>query len=319
MVLAHAFSQVVGRCIYCGRPFKRGRDKEVAALKKYIVREGDTLESISHETGVEWKLLVAANPGVDGRRVLPPGQVIAVPDIGNGAIRHQPAGVQGSEYAPNPALEKAKRPDKQQPEEKMPGYFGLVWPHVVSSGEDWSTVSQEYQVPLGELLRMNATFANRELAAGDILYIPNVVMESRVSDNGEKAASAPSEPASQGSRGPSQNYGIYGLPHNLSCPAWNYAWGVPIMAYGYPAYAAGYPYGNGTTVYENMRYKHHHGAGPYAYFPQACPPMSWDAVNRMWDASLGQEAAFGGSFESSSTESSWSDDSVWDQNDGKTP
>ena len=156
-------------------------------MKKYIVREGDTLESISHETGVEWKLLVAANPGVDGRRVLPPGQVIAVPDIGNGAIRHQPAGVQGSEYAPNPALEKAKRPDKQQPEEKMPGYFGLVWPHVVSSGEDWSTVSQEYQVPLGELLRMNATFANRELAAGDILYIPNVVMESRVSDNGEKA------------------------------------------------------------------------------------------------------------------------------------
>lgn len=300
----------------------RGRDKEVAALKKYIVREGDTLRSISQVTGVEWKLLVAANPGVDGRHILPAGQVIAVPDIGKGATRHQPGIPKTAEkLAEVPASSPKSVPNKSG-SDKVPGYFGLVWPHVVSEGENWNRISDEYQVPLEELLRMNATFASRELAAGDILYIPNVVMESQMDQHpGEYSRHEIADPTSQGLRTPGGN-GWGGVEPYHSYRPWDYAWGTegpwrPMMAYGYPTYAAGYPYGNGTTVYGDWRHNPVN-YGPYAHFGAARTPMSGDAAYRMWRASLGQDKAFGDSLESSSLDSSWSD-GLWDQNDGKTP
>ena len=51
-------------------------------MKKYIVREGDTMWEISKATGVRLNLLMAANPQVKDPNQLRPGSLIVVPELG---------------------------------------------------------------------------------------------------------------------------------------------------------------------------------------------------------------------------------------------
>lgn len=140
-------------------------------MKKYIVRDGDTLESISEETGIRMSLLRHANPHITSPFWLQPGEVLSLPELNKPALGPKPqqSGAQG--HSDTTSTQGLQSPA----EARTPGYFGLVWPHVVQSDETWSSVSDYYQVPIQALQRLNQGKSQDGLRQGDILYVPNVV------------------------------------------------------------------------------------------------------------------------------------------------
>ncbi|WP_188882056.1 LysM peptidoglycan-binding domain-containing protein [Alicyclobacillus cellulosilyticus] len=137
-------------------------------MKKYIVREGDTLWSISQETGVKLHLLMAANPQIRDPNQIYPGMVIAIPEMEKGqaaADTAQHAGTSGAGAA-GAGVAGAGAAGA------VPPYFGMVWPHVVRPGETWASIARAYGVTVAELEELNPNLAGRPLEAGDILYLP---------------------------------------------------------------------------------------------------------------------------------------------------
>lgn len=180
-------------------------------MKKYIVRSGDTMSSISQTTGVRMNLLMAANPQVGDPNRLEPGSVLSIPELGkpssgggsasagspmpgtaapttgypaagpppahgvqggglgnSGKFGGPPTLPQSSPVAGNAAANQAGRPTAYG---GSPQYFGFVWPHVVRGGEAWHSIASQYQIPEGNLRRMNPNLPE-QLRAGDIVYVP---------------------------------------------------------------------------------------------------------------------------------------------------
>ncbi|GMA51917.1 hypothetical protein GCM10025857_32740 [Alicyclobacillus contaminans] len=123
-------------------------------MKKYIVREGDTMWSISKATGVRMNLLLAANPQISDPNRLSPGTVLVIPELHKKA---QPAGTK----APT------------APSEQVPPYFGFVWPHVVKAGETWASIARRYQTTVGQLKDLNPGYGDTP-QPGQIVYVPGV-------------------------------------------------------------------------------------------------------------------------------------------------
>ncbi len=111
-------------------------------MKKYIVRDGDTMWTISKETGVRLNLLMAANPQVTDPNRLRPGNVIVIPEL-------------YKKTAAKPSGEPSRPPTEPAPAGAVPPYFGFVWPHVVKAGETWESIAAGYNASVAQLKELN--------------------------------------------------------------------------------------------------------------------------------------------------------------------
>ncbi|RIV28647.1 LysM domain-containing protein [Alicyclobacillaceae bacterium I2511] len=149
--------------------------REVHALRKYIVQQGDTLSGISQTTGVRLPLLLAANPQLNNLEVLHPGEVLVIPELDKPKPAQQGMAVQMS----NPPPGQSHKNDVTAPEggaENVgtPTFFGFVWPHVVKPGETWETLEQSYTTSLATLLQLNPGKQGRPLTPGEVVYVPGM-------------------------------------------------------------------------------------------------------------------------------------------------
>ncbi|MBX5435982.1 MAG: LysM peptidoglycan-binding domain-containing protein [Alicyclobacillaceae bacterium] len=252
-------------------------------MKKYIVREGDTLWSISKATGVRLKDLMAANPQIRDPNRLHPGDVVYIPEAGwqPPAASAAPAPTPGQTGKPQPGVapSESAAPAAADP---VPGYFGLVWPHVVRAGETWESISQAYQVDLAQLKQMNPALSERPLQEGHIVYVPSAPAHVPVQ---------PPAPAPPGSawQGEAAAYPPYPQGH---------PYGLPPGGYPATVYGPGYQPVPGTLVpgeqlpgfeppavtppgaagLQEGPHTHHpyRWMGPAAWYPRALPvPPAW--------------------------------------------
>lgn len=124
-------------------------------MKKYVVRKGDTMHTISQKTGVKLSLLIASNPQIVNPNQLAVGQVIGIPELGKPAKSQVMAG-------------KSHSSDVSK---SMPHYFGFVWPHVVQHNEDLNTIASNYNVPAHVIAQLNPAL-KAGMQAGSTVYVP---------------------------------------------------------------------------------------------------------------------------------------------------
>lgn len=62
-----------------------------SGASSYRVRQGDTVESIARSTGVPPAQIIALNPGLGARSLLPPGIIIYLPIYGGGPVQATPS------------------------------------------------------------------------------------------------------------------------------------------------------------------------------------------------------------------------------------
>ncbi len=117
-----------------------------AADASYTVSAGDTLFSIAGKLGVTWQELAAAN-GLSGDGFLQIDQVLSVPSEITEAV--------GSSSAPvaDPAAQATRV-------------------HVVASGDTIISIAVQYNVPWGELLRVNGLTQSSVLQPGQQISLP---------------------------------------------------------------------------------------------------------------------------------------------------
>lgn len=164
-------------------------------MKKYIVREGDTMWEISQATGVRLNLLMAANPQITDPGQLQPGSLIVIPELGKhgppvgstastppeppltGGMSTGPASTSAQEvFPPGAAVSEhtnIQAPHVPGPHPEQEYYFGFVWPHVVRAGETWEVLSNSYGVPINQLKRMNPELTKAPLSPGQVVYVPS--------------------------------------------------------------------------------------------------------------------------------------------------
>ncbi len=141
-------------------------------MKKYVIRPGDTMYSISKTTGIRLPLLLASNPQITNPAQVQPGMTIVIPELG------KPAKNQQKSTKPQPtAAAKTGKIDKIVKAEKyaknVPQYFGFVWPHVVQAGETVRSLIDRYGVTQRQIEELNPKLdPNRPLQSGTVLYIP---------------------------------------------------------------------------------------------------------------------------------------------------
>jgi LysM repeat protein len=141
-------------------------------MKKYIVREGDTMSSISKATGVRLNLLMAANPQVHDPNRLKPGTVVVIPELHKNAGGTNPA----PQAKPTPTVEPQEpAPAYKGKGEGAVGFFGHVWPHVVQPGESWADIAQKYNVSMEQLFHLNPALQGMTLQDGEVVYVPGMV------------------------------------------------------------------------------------------------------------------------------------------------
>lgn len=138
-------------------------------MKKYIVRDGDTMWSISKATGVRMNLLLAANPQLPDPNKLQPGQILAIPELDKPSM---PPTAAKPSAPPTPAPPSTAAPGAVAGQGQMPAYFGPVWPHVVQGNESWDSIAKQYSVPASVLKELNPRKQMGALQTGDIVYVP---------------------------------------------------------------------------------------------------------------------------------------------------
>jgi LysM repeat protein len=147
-------------------------------MKKYVVRDGDTMWAISKRTGVRLNLLMAANPQLSDPMALSPGQIIMIPELTkkkHDVGKPMPTSSYQPSAAPSetPPLQTSHHGYvKVESRETTPAYFGFVWPHVVRSNETWDTIAAQYGLSQHQLQHLNPTDTPNALHEGDVLYIP---------------------------------------------------------------------------------------------------------------------------------------------------
>ncbi len=133
-------------------------------MKKYIVRDGDTMWTISKETGVRVNLLMAANPQVTDPNRLRPGNVIVIPEL-------------YKKSATKPSGEPLKPPNEPAPAGAVPPYFGFAWPHVVKAGETWESIAARYNASVAQLKELNPSQPEGMVSEGQVIYVPGVTSQ----------------------------------------------------------------------------------------------------------------------------------------------
>jgi LysM repeat protein len=215
-------------------------------MKKYIVRDGDTMWKISKETGIRLNLLMAANPQVSDPNQLRPGSVLVVPELNKPAGQSYPQTAQPHQQA-EPAAAAPMQSPGSMPAQVVPPYFGFVWPHIVQQGETWESIAKRYHVELSALRQMNASYQERSVKEGDMVYVPAMTSKS----------AKPPKSSQQGAKlGSSMEQGMpYAMPTT-----------APSMPQGYPAGQPGIP-------------PMDPGQGPHTHYPyraeQPLPPIYW--------------------------------------------
>jgi LysM repeat protein len=135
-------------------------------MKKYIVREGDTMWSISKATGVRLNLLMAANPQVTDPNRLKPGNVIVIPEL----YKKTATPTKPSSKPSNPQMEPAQAGE-------VPPYFGFVWPHVVKAGDTWESIAAMHNASVAQLQELNPSQPEGRLPEGQVIYVPGVTSQ----------------------------------------------------------------------------------------------------------------------------------------------
>ena len=230
-------------------------------MKKYIVRDGDTMWNISKITGVRLNLLMAANPQVHDPNHLQPGSVLSIPELGKEATPSVGAaeptapgdGAQfGGPHAHGIAkASKAMAPGAAhgQAHGGTAPYFGFVWPHVIQPGESWDTVAGMYNVPVDSLRRMNPRQSS-SLQPGDVVYVPGTAGQVPTATPSHQAQQGVVQGSGQASWGWPQGPGYDAIsgqqyPHSAQGYGYPAAGAMPQMP-GYPGAGAmpqmpGYP------------------------------------------------------------------------------
>ncbi|CAM3737477.1 LysM peptidoglycan-binding domain-containing protein [Alicyclobacillus pomorum] len=144
-------------------------------MKKYIVRDGDTMWTISKETGVRLNLLMAANPQVTDPNRLRPGNVIVIPEL-------------YKKTETKPSGEPSRPPTQPAPAGAVPPYFGFVWPHVVKAGETWESIAAGYNASVAQLKELNPSQPEGRVREGQVIYVPGVTSQGTPTPGSETQA-----------------------------------------------------------------------------------------------------------------------------------
>ncbi|MFB5192083.1 LysM peptidoglycan-binding domain-containing protein [Alicyclobacillus fastidiosus] len=169
-------------------------------MKKYVIQPGDTLYQISQRTGVRVPLLLASNPQIQNPGQLMVGTTIVIPELGK------------------PAKSKAGKSTSSQ-REKVPPYFGFVWPHQVAEGDTWDAIAKKYGVKLEQLHHVNPEAAEvGQLTVGHVVYVPTAALKlpnrSEAKGAPHGAMQYPGTPMM-----PFEGPGVYAYPYPTGQPA----------------------------------------------------------------------------------------------------
>lgn len=253
-------------------------------MKKYVVREGDTIWSISKETGVKSNLLLAANPQLKNPNQLRPGMVLVIPELNKPAsasgktgslspMSSQPGGPGTEQVGMNTQTPATQGPGQGMTakgvpaqgasaanapaqgtsasgQEHVPPFFGFVWPHRVEQGDSWASLQQQYNVPVSQLKHLNPSMAHRELQAGDVVYVPGLVPGAASFGSGGGHTASPVGPGLQQPQGtPSMSPSMSGGWPTSGFPGvYPGTPGYP-MQQGYPGYPGAMPSGGPMPPY----------------------------------------------------------------------
>jgi LysM repeat protein len=241
-------------------------------MKKYVVREGDTMWKISKRTGVRLPLLMAANPQVRDPNNLQPGMVILIPELDKGGTTQSGKPAQAGKASQSPtATGTAGVPGD---EAMVPPYFGFVSPHVVQAGEDWQTLSETYGIPVMQLQQMNAS-QKQTLQQGDIVYVPSALPAP---PSGQPPYYGPGElPPGQAGAGVGPEAGA---APPITPPGYSPVPGPDTVGAG--AYAPSYPFGYMAEMGPHTHYPNRLADGYGGYVPAPMWPSfmgSYPAVH----------------------------------------
>lgn len=140
--------------------------QEQPAQQRYVVQQGDSLETVAATFGVSPDAILAAS-GVQQPPLLTPSEVIVIP---------------GPEQTPEEAAVLAAQLDGSSP--------FVIGAHVLSEGDTLADVATWYQVPLEELATFNGVTDPEQLVAGQRILIPAVTAETPVASTEETTESS---------------------------------------------------------------------------------------------------------------------------------
>ena len=151
------------------------------APAEYVVKSGDTLFLISKRTNYRQAAILAANPGLNpkrlrvGQKLKMPGAVAAAPAVAKvAAPEAKPADKNSGNKvmpaaAPSSAAANTKAPVKTK--NAFVAYEGPTKEYVVKSGDSLGKIASEYGISIRALKALNGLQAN-QLRAGQKLKVP---------------------------------------------------------------------------------------------------------------------------------------------------
>ena len=152
-----------------------------AAPAEYVVKSGDTLFLISKRTNYRQAAILAANPGLNpkrlrvGQKIKMPGAIAAAPAVAKVAAAEAKPEEKYSgnkvmpAAAPSSAAANTKAPVKTK--NAFVAYEGPTKEYVVKSGDSLGKIASEYGISIRALKALNGLQAN-QLRAGQKLKVP---------------------------------------------------------------------------------------------------------------------------------------------------
>ena len=139
----------------------------------YTVRSGDTLFSISQELGIHFVELAEYN-GINNPNRIVVGQVLMTSPASSEQIA---------------AAQTQPQPANTKPVHQLARDADGRAMHTVVAGETITSIARSYNMSKSRLIQLNALGTGNQLAAGDVLLLPNWIVN--------KPAAAESKPAAQ--------------------------------------------------------------------------------------------------------------------------
>ena len=173
------------------------------APAEYVVKSGDTLFLISKRTNYRQAAILAANPGLNpkrlrvGQKLKMPGAVAAAPAVAKvAAPEAKPAEKDSGNKvmpaaAPSPAAANTKAPVKTK--NAFVAYEGPTKEYVVKSGDSLGKIASEYGISIRALKALNGLQVN-QLRAGQKLKVPTEKQTAAASKAPTAKAEKPAAP-----------------------------------------------------------------------------------------------------------------------------